>query len=70
MKIPKGSEGTYKLKYKPDWVTSLEKPHSAQLTLSNATTGGITFRLERYCRRAIGRGSCGYSLPGTATYDS
>jgi hypothetical protein len=39
VKIPKGSEGTYKLKYKPDWVTSLDKPHSAQLTLSNATTG-------------------------------
>ena len=39
VKIPKGSEGTYKLKYKPDWVTSLDNPHSAQLTLSNATTG-------------------------------
>jgi hypothetical protein len=39
VKIPQGSEGTYKLKYRPDWVTEEDKPHSAQLTLSNATTG-------------------------------
>ena len=39
MKTPHNSEGTYKLKYRPDWVTDPEKPHSAQLTLSNATTG-------------------------------
>lgn len=39
VKVPHGSEGSYKLKYRPDWVTDTDKPHSAQLTLSNATTG-------------------------------
>tara|TARA_B100000795_G_scaffold200687_1_gene154463 strand:- start:44 stop:1558 length:1515 start_codon:yes stop_codon:yes gene_type:complete len=39
VKVGAGAEGSYKLKYRPDWVTEQDKPHSAQLTLSNATTG-------------------------------
>ncbi len=39
VKVNGGSEGSYKLKYRPDWVTEEDKPHAAQLTLSNATTG-------------------------------
>ena len=46
VKIPKGSEGTYKLKYKPDWVTSLDKPHSAQLTLSTRQRERTIFDLK------------------------